>query len=80
MLDLRHLNKARIIFLCAVPRKNQIREGGLLSDFISWREIEEATLTSNALLVGKVNAVPSDVDRLIDIDTFDCDVLQIEHA
>ena len=62
-----------------MPRKNQIREGGLLSDFISWREIEEAALTSSALLAGKVNAVPSDVDRLIDVDAFAGDVLRMEH-
>jgi hypothetical protein len=62
-----------------VPRKNQIREGGLLSDFISWREIEEAALTSNALLAGKATADPNEVDRLIDIDTLDCDVIQMEH-
>lgn len=62
-----------------MPRKNQIREGGLLSDFTSWREIEEAALTSNALQAGKVEAVPGDVDKLIDVDTLDCDALQTEH-
>jgi hypothetical protein len=30
------------MMIMAVPKKNQIREGVLLSDFQSWKEIEEA--------------------------------------
>ena len=51
-----------------MPRKNQVREGGSLTDFQSWKEIENAcaaaALCSEVLLVSTED--PIEIDMLRD--------------
>lgn len=50
-----------------MPRKNQVREGGSLTDFQSWKEIENAgaaALRSEVLLVSTED--PIEIDMLRD--------------
>jgi hypothetical protein len=44
-----------------VPRKNQVREGGSLSDFQSWKEIEDAGAAAAATIAAAGAADASEV-------------------
>jgi hypothetical protein len=44
-----------------VPRKNQVREGGSLSDFQSWKEIEDAGAAAAVTAAAVAAAVASEV-------------------
>ena len=63
-----------LFILFSVPRKNQTREGGLLSDFLNWKEIEEAVIaTRNALERGELGMkveldVGENIGLEIDVD------------
>jgi hypothetical protein len=44
-----------------VPRKNQVREGGSLSDFQSWKEIEDAGAAAAVTTAAAAVATASEV-------------------
>jgi len=47
----------RVRFKDGVPKKSQIREGVLLADFQSWKEIEEACKAFDCGMVGSTNGI-----------------------
>ena len=54
-------------FLYSVPRKNQTREGGLLSDFQSWKEIEVAVTAAKNTVELEVE-LESEISTIVAVD------------